>query len=619
MKLKKGKKVVSVKKYQDEDENKDDDGGHDGGEGSYGSYRENKDKSEDVDGDNDWDLDNEGGEDYDGEGSYGSYRENRDMSGDVDGDDDWDLDNEGGENHEGEGSYVVHRKNNMENKDRCASRPCNLCRKEIEKPTRRDKLTAGVTQQLSQIYDVPGNAVEKVDDTLHLCGVCRNTLHRVVRGKQPADTLPNLAVALKPSWTPTNKKQRRRRQDLLNLKSLSGRNRNCKKERPELTHIIEQIKEFCGDNNYDDVELGFYILHKFLSSASKFSTARQLKQLHTNKVQNISPRKSVANKYFAGRSHRSHRSLALFLKQQLGRNVFPSRKAEDQFVDGLQPRSYSYNLYSLSDDPECQTPFKQVQGLQRPPEPDTEGMSKEEIEAVKADHRTHVRDYKKELTAKTFEEQYLNNHCESPIPNTLVVMEDYDRLLAAHIIQLGPQILTRIREINDSRCGLRIPGGRVKAKLLVIDGADGFGDLHIISSKESRDYSQHGITADFTLIRVSIEHQLEAVCLQEGGGGEVGRWGGGGEVHEGGARGEGGGEEHEDHEEILSQALSQSTIGDDSCITASQHSSVATSIDGNTEEEVASFVAVADGYSIVFEEQKPNSSLVSRPIFRGEL
>ena len=44
--------------------------------------------------------------------------------------------------------------------------------------------------------------------------------------------------------------------------------------------------------------------------------------------------------------------------------------------------------------------------------------------------------------------------------------------------------------------------------VLITDGSDGFGDLKIISSKEDRPYSDHGITMDFSLISVCVEHQV---------------------------------------------------------------------------------------------------------------
>ena len=184
----------------------------------------------------------------------------------------------------------------------------------------------------------------------------------------------------------------------------------------------------------------------------------------------------------------------------------------------------------------------------------------------------------------------------------------YDRLLAAHLIQLGPQILTKIQQINDSNCGKRIPKGRIKAKLMAVDGSDGFGDLHIISSKESRDYSEHGITADFTVIRVLVEHQLEEVRVE--GAGDVVVGGGDVVLEEG---------EQDDEEFFLSQALSQSTIAGDSCITATQ-STVDTSMDGSiAEDNIDHHIVIEDGYSLVFEEPNPNSSLVSRPVFRGKI
>ena len=385
MKLSKGQIVESVRNYQHENDEAGDgeaDNGEDGnGEGGDGEGGNGEDGN---------------GEDGDGEG------------GDRDNQDEDDL--RGGED--------------------LANQFCKLCQNEIEAPKRRDRITAGVMEQLKQIYGVPENTLEPVGEILFLCGACRNILKKVVSQKEPPSTLPNLVVTLKPSWSPTNITARpeRRKKELLNMKCLTGKHRK-RKDRPELANILGQIEEFCKNQEYNTVELGFFILYKFLSSASKFTMARQLKLLYNNKTKNISPRKSVANKYFAGRSHRDHRSLALFLRQQLGRKVFPSRDAEDRFVESLQPRSYSYKLYSLSEDPECLNPFKEVQGLQRPPDPDVAGMSKTQTEAARAEHRLQVKEYKKGLETKTFEEQYLNKHSESPLPNSLVAIEDYAPVL----------------------------------------------------------------------------------------------------------------------------------------------------------------------------------------------
>ena len=69
-------------------------------------------------------------------------------------------------------------------------------------------------------------------------------------------------------------------------------------------------------------------------------------------------------------------------------------------------------------------------------------------------------------------------------------------------------MLEKIREINSAGSEKMIPRGRVRAKVVVVDGSDGFADLRIISSKESRELSNHGITCDFTVISVSMEHQV---------------------------------------------------------------------------------------------------------------
>ena len=270
-------------------------------------------------------------------------------------------------------------------------------------------------------------------------------------------------------------------------------------------------------------------------------------------------------------------------------------------MEQLQPRSYSYKLFSISDDPRCIQPFKEVHGVQRPKEPNTEGKSEEEAVRLKEEHCSLVKTYKKELMTPLFAENYLNTHCESPVPNTLVVIEEYDRLLAATLHQLGPHILDQIKVINNGDDGRMIPCGRIRAKVMVVDGSDGFADLKIISNKESRELSSHGITMDFTLISVSVEHKL----------GDMGDDMGDVEDVENRSNMSGGSiDEEEDEEEQLSQVFSQmSSISDVSSSTATQSSAVTLCGGGLPDKS-------DDEFSLVFDEKKPNSSYVSRPIFR---
>ena len=112
---------------------------------------------------------------------------------------------------------------------------------------------------------------------------------------------------------------------------------------------------------------------------------------------------------------------------------------------------------------------------------------------------------------------------------------------------------------------------------------------------------------DFTLVRVSVEHQVHEVDMDVGNG-EV--------ANQGKEMGEGAGEE--DEVDTLSQDFSQSSITDDSSIPGTQ-STVASSTGGNmTEENPGGDGKDEDeaGFSVVFEENSPNSPYVSRPIFR---
>ena len=140
----------------------------------------------------------------------------------------------------------------------------------------------------------------------------------------------------------------------------------------------------------------------------------------------------------------------------------------------------------------------------------------------------------------------------------------------------------------------------------------GYSDLKIISSKQARQISDHGITCDFTVIKVSIEHQqVESLEGQNG--------------QSSGQSGHGGGVSERDEEGELSLAFqSQSTIDDSqssqSTFTATQTSSATstgTNMEGDNEESPETFEDLeTDGYSVVFAEKSPNSSMASRPIFR---
>ena len=349
---------------------------------------------------------------------------------------------------------------------------CVLCHKEVDALAGHVKLKPGQAQQLSQVYQIPENSV---DFGKFICAKCKFSLHRVATGKKPASILPNLTVTLKPAegaLPETKRKTKPRMESLLKLNPFTMK--NLKQKKPELHSLLDQLEAFCGEYGYNAVELCFFLTVKFLNRAGRKEMARALKSLHSNRARHqMSPRKSVANKYFSGRSHRAHRSLALFLKQHLGQSVFSSRKAEDMFVDTLKPKSYSYKLYSVSGDPECENPFKEVIGCVRPSEPDLNEKTEEEKENLRQDYQERLSKYKQDLMTPNFAEKYINDQCESPLPNTLVAIEDYDRLLAAHIHQLGPQILEKIAEINNGNCGVRIPSGRLNAKVLVVDGSDG--------------------------------------------------------------------------------------------------------------------------------------------------
>ena len=83
--------------------------------------------------------------------------------------------------------------------------------------------------------------------------------------------------------------------------------------------------------------------------------------------------------------------------------------------------------------------------------PDLTGKSREEAEGLKQCHRKSMKEYKQALMTPNFADKYLNNQCESPLPNTLVCIEEYDRLLAAHLHQIGPQIPALLNKVKGNK------------------------------------------------------------------------------------------------------------------------------------------------------------------------
>lgn len=354
---------------------------------------------------------------------------------------------------------------------------CLLCMKHFA-PGQRNKLTNATRDQISSIYGIPTETLKRCTlGSQFLCGSCRNIADRYSKesesapGPGPRPPAPeNLTLTVQPKASLTKAIKLRnvkRNKNLLKQFSLTGKNKDVKKNRPELFQLMTTVNEFCEEYDNDPVELGFYILYNYLSRASKFVTARQLKSLYEDGPRpRLSPRRSVANKLYQGRSHRQQRSLALFLKQKMGQDVFSSRQAEEKFVDSIQPRSYSYKLYSTESDPDCVDPLKSVKGLVRPIMPDTFGKPRREVREIKKGHNDAMKYYRKALDPPNFATKYLNNHCETPVPNTLVIIEQYDRLIAAHLHQLGPRILENIKTINMAG-KTKIKKGRLRAKVEV--------------------------------------------------------------------------------------------------------------------------------------------------------
>ena len=134
-----------------------------------------------------------------------------------------------------------------------------------------------------------------------------------------------------------------------------------------------------------------------------------------------------------------------------------------------------------------------------------------------------------------------------------------------------------------------------------------FSDLNVISNSQDRQISNHGITYDFSVISVSVKHEI--VDEEE--------------------RQSSKGEDEEAINELSQQFFSQSSIGESSCFDQSQDTQGSSdgsqgaavetgegSSDGSQEETGEEGSQVEDKFTIVYQELKTNSPLVSRPVFR---
>ena len=227
---------------------------------------------------------------------------------DVDGEEGLNMEAEAAEEHEHDHEHEhEHETREIEDGEKVGSHPCFLCQEVIDHASEKHKIWPGHLKQLKQIYEFPKKLYQTLSsEILLMCLRCRMALNGVVSGRKQLSALPRLKVSLQPSRQPIAEPKYKRNKELLNMKTLTGKNRKYKTERPELAELLEHVKEMSQEYDYDCVEVGFFMLHNLLSSAGKIKMARHLKTLHANRNYcTMSPRKSVANKLYAGRSHRT--------------------------------------------------------------------------------------------------------------------------------------------------------------------------------------------------------------------------------------------------------------------------------------------------------------------------
>ena len=98
-------------------------------------------------------------------------------------------------------------------------------------------------------------------------------------------------------------------------------------------------------------------------------------------------------------------------------------------------------------------------------------------------------------------EDFLPTSPESPAPHVVAVGEKYSHAIASSLWDLRVEIGNHIQAYSSWYNTDEI----IKARVKVVDGADGFGDFRLVSSCLDRAPSDHGVTYDFTILEIFLK------------------------------------------------------------------------------------------------------------------
>ena len=253
------------------------------------------------------------------------------------------------------------------------------------------------------------------------------------------------------------------------MRSSRGKNKQIRSSVQQISIVLEQI---CTEKNEDTIEYLYYELHRQLCILSRFIEAKQLLDIYMKRSSKftLSPTHGFANQIQAGRSSRQQQALRLFLKEQSGMNVYPSYNNMQEIADSYKPRSTGFELYGRNDEGLIHKLKEHIPPV-RPPKPALKNLNKEQKQEVRKIHKESCKRYKSLLDPPPYKNKF-PGYPESPQPDCLAVVEQYEILLAAAVKDLGGKLLENIDKNNATNPNKILPG-LIETTITVYDGCDG--------------------------------------------------------------------------------------------------------------------------------------------------
>ena len=180
---------------------------------------------------------------------------------------------------------------------------------------------------------------------------------------------------------------------------------------------------------------------------------------------------------------------------QLGEKVFATTEEVQAAANRNKPKATSFKLIDKQTD--------EVVYEYQAPTPPVKAIATGDLELDKANENLfseHKKIYVASLGLDHYED-FFPKSPESPQPHLMAVSEKYTHAIAAGIYDLRDNITSHVNSHKDSYDLNK----ELKAKVKINDGADGFGDFSLVSSKCDRMAPDHGVTYDFTIREIYLK------------------------------------------------------------------------------------------------------------------